>query len=265
VVTLVGVADRGKIALEDISVDFEIRPNGPANGLGIGVKETVTLFGNISEQERIRLERASNFCPVGQALNKGSMQIEDEVQWSAGELVSATVPESLQPLAGNLAAIPLGTAHAQYLLDTKEHDDSGAMAHEGEAKVTARFDNMSRSSGSILLAGHSSDGWVPGPFPMAHSGWAASTVATLSQLLPQAAGGISVELFMAPIPGGRDEAQSNAAEGKVGKRPVVRRITVPDTPQDTPLETIQAALLRDPISIAYKQGGILMEHNVVVA
>jgi len=27
---------------------------------------------------------------------------------------------------------------------------------------------------------------------------------------------------------------------------------------------VQAALLRDPISIAYKQGGILLEHNVVV-
>ena len=258
------MADRGKIALEDISVDFEVGPAGPSNGLGFGVKETVTLHGNISEQERVRLERASNFCPVGQALNKGSMKIEDEVQWSAGKLVPASSHESLHPLAGELIAIPSGTAHAQYLLDTKEYDDTGAMAHEGEAKVTVRFANLTRSSGSIFLAGHSSDGWVPGPFPMAHSGWAASTVATLSQLLPQTSGGISVELFMAPIPGGRDEAQSHAAEGVVGRRPVVRRITLPGTPQETPLEVVQAALLRDPISIAYKQGGILLEHNVVV-
>lgn len=263
--TVIGVADRGKIALEDISVDFEVGPNGDPNGLGFGVKETVTLYGNISEQERVRLERTSNFCPVGQALNKGSMQIEDEVQWSAGEIVPATAPGSLQPLAGDLAVLPSGTAHAQYLLDTKEVDESGAMGHEGEAKVTVRFANQTRSSGTIFLAGHSSDGWVPGPFPTAHSGWAASTVVTLSQLLPQAAGNISVELFMAPIPGGRDEAQNNAAEGKVGKRPVVRRITLPGMPQDTPLEMVQAALLRDPLSIAYKQGGILLEHNVVVA
>ena len=250
--------------MEDISVDFEVGPAGPSNGLGFGVQETVTLHGNISEQERTRLERASNFCPVGQALNKGSMQIEDEVQWSAGELVPASTHESLHPLAGELIAIPSGTAHAQYLLDTREHDETGAMAHEGEAKVTVRFANLTRSSGSILLAGHSSDGWVPGPFPMAHSGWAASTVATLSQLLPQAAGGISVELFMAPIQGGRDEAQSHAAEGVVGRRPVVRRITLPGTSQETPLEMVQAALLRDPISIAYKRGGILLEHNVVI-
>ena len=261
---MVGVADRGKIALEDISVDFEVGPAGPSNGLGFGVQETVTLHGNISEPERIRLERASNFCPVGQALNKGSMQIEDEVQWSAGELVPASTHESLHPLAGELRALPSGTAHAQYLLDTREHDETGAMAHEGEAKVTVRFANLTRSSGSILLAGHSSDGWVPGPFPMAHSGWAASTVATLSQLLPQTAGGISVELFMAPIQGGRDEAQSHAAEGVVGRRPVVRRITLPGTSQETPLEMVQAALLRDPISIAYKRGGILLEHNVVI-
>ena len=47
------MADRGKIALEDISVDFEVGPAGPSNGLGFGVKETVTLHGNISEQEDI--------------------------------------------------------------------------------------------------------------------------------------------------------------------------------------------------------------------
>ena len=251
------------MVLEDISVNFEIGPVGPADGVGFGVKETVTLHGNISEQERLRLERASNFCPVGQALNKGSMQIDDEIRWSSGEEVPSTTHGSLQPLAGELAAIPSGTAHGQYLIDTKEHDETGAMAHEGEAKVTVRFANLTRSSGSILLAGHSSDGWVPGPFPMAHSGWAASTAATLSQLIPQVLGKIIVELFMAPIQGGRDEAQSHAAEGVVGRRPVVRRITLPGTSQDTPLETIQAALLRDPISIAYKQGGILLEHNVV--
>jgi hypothetical protein len=68
---LVGVADRVKIPLDDIVVDFEIEPTGLPNGMGFGVKELVTLYGNISESERVRLERASNFCPVGQALNKG--------------------------------------------------------------------------------------------------------------------------------------------------------------------------------------------------
>ena len=264
-VTLVGVADRGKIALDDITVDFQV---GPAEGIGIGVKELVTVFGAISESERVRLERASNFCPVGQALNQGSMQIEDEVHWSSGDVAPASLaPESLKPLEGDLQIVPTGTVHAQYLLDTKEFDGSGAMAHEGEAKVTIRYDNLTRSSGSIVLAGHSSEGWVPGPFPLAHSGWAASTVATLSQLLPtlsNGSGDLTVELFITPSSGGRGESQYNAAEGVVGQRPVLRRISAPGTPQDIPLEMVQAALLRDPISIAYLRGGILLEHKVVV-
>lgn len=254
--------------MDDIAVDFEVEPTALPNGIGFRVNERVTLYGNISESERVRLERASNFCPVGQALNKGSMQIEDEIRWSSGEVAQTSPnPESIQPLEGDLAAIPAGTVHAGYLLDTKELDSSGAMAHEGEAKVTVRYANLTRSSGSIVLGGHSSDGWVPGPFPLAHGGWAASTAGTLSQLLPIAhddSDGLKVELFMKPSPGGRNEAQSNAADGVVGRRPVVRRITVPGTPQDIPLEMVQAALLRDPISIAYLNGGILLDHQVVV-
>lgn len=196
------------------------------------------------------------------------MQVEYEVRWSSGEVLSASPnPDSPQPLAGDLAAIPVGTVHAQYLLDTKELDESGAMAHEGEAKVTVRYANLTRSSGSIVLGGHSSDGWVPGRFPLAHGGWAASTAATLSQLLPMRPGdsdALKVELFMKPIPGGRNEAQSNATDGVISRRPVMRRITVPGTPQDIPLNMVRVALLRDPISIAYLHGGILLDHNVVV-
>ena len=67
--TLVGVAHRGKSALEDIAVDFEIVPSSTSGSAGFEVRETVTLYGDISEAERVRLERASGFCPVGQALN----------------------------------------------------------------------------------------------------------------------------------------------------------------------------------------------------
>ena len=70
-VTVVGVAYRGNIPLEDISVDFEVEPIELPNSLGFGVREVVTLKGNISESERVRLQRASQFCPVGQALTKG--------------------------------------------------------------------------------------------------------------------------------------------------------------------------------------------------
>ena len=260
-----GVAYRGDIALDDIKVDFEVEPIGLPNAIGFGVKETVTLLGKISEQERVRLERASNFCPVGQALTKGSMQVEDEIQWASGELLTASpTPDDLKPLEGSLPAIPSGTVHAQYLLDTKELDESGGMVHEGEAKVTIRCENLTRSSGWIVLGGHSTPGWVPGPFPLAHGGWAASTAATLSQLLPQMGDALKVELAIAPTPGGPAESQANAAAGVVAHRQVSRRITVPGTPQDISLEMVQAALLRDPMSITYRHGGILLEHHVVV-
>lgn len=264
-VTLVGVAYRGKISLDDIKVDFEVEPIGLPNAIGFGVRETVTLIGQISEAERVRLERASGFCPVGQALTKGSMQVEDEVRWTSGELLPASpTPEGLKPLEGSLPAIPPGTVHAQYLLDTKELDESGGMVHEGEAKVTVRCENLTRSSGWIVLGGHSTPGWVPGPFPLAHGGWAASTAATLSQLLPQTGEELKVELAIAASSGGVAESQSNAAAGVLAYRQVMRRITVPGTPQSTPLDMVQAALLRDPISIAYQHGGILLEHKVVV-
>ncbi len=138
------------------------------------------------------------------------------------------------------------------------------MTHEGEAKVTVRCANLTRSSGWIILEGHSFQGWVPGSFPLTHAGWAASTVATLGQLLPQNSGEIRVELFMAPSSRGRSESQSNAAEGVVGHRQVFRRITVPGTPENTPLSVVRAALLRDPISIAYRHGGVLLYHMVLV-
>ncbi|PKB72394.1 MAG: hypothetical protein BZY87_00135 [SAR202 cluster bacterium Io17-Chloro-G6] len=266
---MVGVAHRGNIPLEDIEVEFEVEPINRPNAIGFGVKELVTLKGRISESERVRLVRASQYCPVGQALTKGSMEVEDEVRWSTGETISASpAPEVLQPLEGDLTAIPFGSVIGRYLLDTKEHDETGAMVHEGQAKVSVRLENLTRSSRWTLLGGHSSEGWVPPPFPLAHGAWAASTVSTLSQLLPQCtedAGDLGVELFMAAAGGGVGQSQANAAEGVVGRRQILRRITVPGTPSTTPLIAVQAALQRDPISLTYRNGGILLHHEVVVA
>ena len=268
-VTVVGVAYRGNIALEDIKVDFEVEPIELPNAIGFGVRELVTLKGRISETERVRLQRASRYCPVGQALTKGSMEVENEVRWSSGEIVSAAspAPEVLQPLEGALPAIPSGTVRGRYLLDTKEYDETGAMVHEGEVKVSVRCENLTRSSRWTLLGGHSSEGWVPPPFPLAHAAWAASTASTLSRLLFQGTGvadGLIVELVMAPG-GNRGQSQADAAEGVVGRRRVLRRIILPGTPRTTPIEAVQAALQRDPISLAYQNGGVLLHDEVVVA
>ena len=118
--TLVGVAYRGNIALEDVAVDFEAEPTCSNDGVGFGVRESVTLYGKISESERVPLRLASGHCPVGQALTKGSIQVDDEFRWSTGETVSATTSsEDLHPLDGGLPAILFGTVHAKYLLETK--------------------------------------------------------------------------------------------------------------------------------------------------
>ncbi len=65
-------------------------------------------------------------------------------------------------------------------------------------------------------------------------------------------------------PGGRGQSQGNAAAGVVGHRRALRRLIVPGTPRTTPIEVIQAALQRDPITLAYRNGGVLLQDEVVV-
>lgn len=268
-VTLVGVAYRGGIPLEDIAVDFAVEPTDAAAGPGFGVRETVRLHGNLSETERVRLERAARFCPVGQALTKGSMQFEDVVEWSNGEAVSLS-PEDTDAglLTGGLPTIAPGTVQARYLLDTQEYDADGRMADEGEAKIYLCAENPTRVSLWTLLAGHSSQGWVPPPFPTAQAAWAASTTATLISRLPfrdaADAAGLRVEVGLL-MQGGRDRAQGDAATGNITRRPALRRLLIPGSPTTMPAAAIGAALRRDPVTIAYRNGGVLLEEQVLVA
>ena len=267
-VTVVGVAYRGGIPLEDIEVDFEVEPVERAGSIGFGVRELVTLKGNLTEGQRVRLQRASRYCPVGQALTKASMVIEDEVQWRSGEITALpSAAGNLPALEGDLPVIQPGTVHGSYLLDTKEYDSDGAMQHEGEAKVYIDTRNLTHTSRWTVLAGHSSPGLVPPPFPSAQAGWAASTAATLSRLLPLSdemeATDLRVEVGL-NMTGGRDLSQNSAAEGRVVHRNAVRRIVVPGSPRTLPLETVNAALRRDPITIAYREGGILLDEQVVI-
>ena len=266
--TVVGVAYRGGIPLEDIRVDFQVEAVEPPHAAGFGVRERVTLTGHLSETERVRLQRAARFCPVGQALNKGALDIEDHVHWSSGE-VSGALPQPEQLPVSPVAGIPLpsGLVQGRYLLDTKEHDAEGGMVQEGEAKVYVSCENLTRSSTWTLLAGHSSRGLVPPPFPSALAAWAASTVTTLNRLLPgddEAAGNVAVELGI-PTGGRRGDSQRNAARGIVVPRQVVRRVKVPGNSNTTPIEVAQGALWADPISVACLHGGVLLEDEMLVA
>jgi len=88
----------------------------------------------------------------------------------------------------------------------------------------------------------------------------------LRQLLPQETPGLDglcVELATGAR-GNRGQSQANAADGVVNQRTVSRRITVPGNPNTTTIEMVQAALQRDPISMAYRKGGILLHEAVVV-
>ncbi len=265
---MVGVAYRGGIPLADIEVDLEVEPVERLPSPGFGVREMVRLKGYLSESERVRLERAARFCPVGQVLTKGSMVIEDEVRWSSGEAAPlAPVDGDLPPLAGTRPAIQPGTVHASYLLDTREYDAQGAMHEEGEAKVYVTTRNLTHTSRWTIMAGHSSNGLVPPPFPTAQAGWAASTAATLVRLLPRGDAATAADLrveISAGIAGGRNEAQGNAAAGRLAHRSAVRRIAVPGDRRALPAEAILAALQQDPISIAYREGGVLLEERVMV-
>ena len=262
-----GVAYRGGILLDDIEVDFQVEAVELPHTLGFGVRERVTLKGQLSETERIRLQRAARFCPVGQVLNKGALDTEDQVQWSSG-YVSAGTPSREQPSTSPCAGVPLpsGSVRGRYLLDTKEHEEDGAMAHEGEAKVYVTCENLTRSSTWTLLAGHSSRGFVPSPVPLVYAAWAASTVTTLNRLLPrdaEASGNAAVELSI-PAVGNRGDSQTNAAQGILAPRQVVRLVKVPGSPKTTPIEVVHAALQADPISSACLHGGILLEDEVLV-
>ena len=267
-VTVVGVAYRGGIPLEDIAVDFAVEPTAAADGPGFGVRETVRLKGNLSETERVRLERAVRFCPVGQALTKGSMQFADVVEWDNGERVSLSAADADDALlTGGLPALASGTVQARYLGDTQEYDAAGKMTDEGEAKIYLGTENQTRAGRWTLLAGHSSKGWVPPPFPTAQAAWAAATAATLVSRLPfrddsDAAGlRVAVGLLMQ---GGRDRAQGDAAAGNITRRPALRRLIIPGSPETMPAAAVAAALNRDPVTIAYRSGGVLLDEQVIV-
>lgn len=262
-----GVAYRGGIPLEDIAVDFAVEPTNASGGPGFGVRETVRLKGNLSETERVRLDRAARFCPVGQALTKGSMQFADAAEWDSGE-VAALAPGDTDDagLTGNLPAIAPGTVQARYLLDTKEYDAEGKMTDEGEAKIYIGMENQTRAGRWTLLAGHSSNGWVAPPFPTAQAAWAAATAATLTGLLPfraaEDAAGLRVEVGLL-MQGGRDRAQGDAASGNITRRPALRRLRIPGSPATMPAAAVAAALGRDPVTIAYRNGGVLLEEQVL--
>jgi len=269
VVTVVGVAHRGQIPLQDIRVDFQVEPVADPDGCGFGVRKTVTLCGSLSGTQQLRLRRAAEYCPVGQLFTKGALALEGRVVYStesAAPEAAAQVARGPQPSLDLLPPVPPGTVHGRYLTDTKEYTETGVLQHEGEVKVYLTCANPTRPGRWTLLAGHSGEGWMPPPMPLAYAALAASTVATLRQWLspePRSAGGFHVEI--APHgAGNRDQAQAAAAAGTISTRRAVRTVVLYGAPGVVPVQAIAAALQHDPLATSFRVGGVLLDEQIVV-
>ena len=268
-VTVVGVAHRGQIALRDIRVDFQVEAVGRPDASGFGVRKTVTLQGPLSDTEQLRLRRAAEYCPVGQLFTKGALALEDQVACSA----ESAVPEAatrltpvLQPSSDPPRTFPAGAVHGRYLADTKEYSDSGVLQHEGEVKLYLTCENLTRPGHWTLLAGHSSEGWMPPPVPLAYAALAASTVTTLCQFVsPEAWPPAGFHVEIAPQgAGNRDGAQAAAAAGTINARRAVRRVVLHGASTGLLVQAIEAALQQDLLSRSFRNGGVLLSEQIVV-
>jgi hypothetical protein len=269
VVTVVGVASRGQIPLQDIRVDFQVEPVAGVDARGFGVRKTVTLHGTLSATEQRRLQRAAEYCPVGQLFTKGALTVEDQVACDAEH----TMPEAMapatplqQPPLPTLPTCAPGAVHGRYLVETKEYDDSGVLHHEGEVKVYVTCANLTRTGRWTLLAGHSSEGWIPPPVPLAYAALAASTVTTLrSCMAPEVWSPAGFHVEIAPYgAGNRDQAQTSAAAGTLNARRMVRTVVLHGAPSTVPAQAIEAALQQDPLSTSFRQGGVVLGEQTVV-
>lgn len=267
--TVVGVAYRGRIPLQDIRVDFQVEAVAGSDAPGFGVRKSVTLPGALSETEQRRLHRAAEYCPVGQLFTKGALALEDQVTCSAESTAPAAAAPSVWvplSLSDTQMSLPSGAVHGRYLADTKEYTDNGVLQHEGEVKVYLTCANRTRPGRWTLLAGHSSEGWMPPPVPLAYAALAASTVTTLQQgVSPEAwpAAGFHVEIAPQGT-GNRDQAQAAAAAGTINVRRAVRRVVLHGTPGARLVQAIEAAIQHDPLTTSFRAGGVLLGEPIVV-
>ena len=268
-VTVVGVAYRGQIPLEDIRVDFQVEPLADSDVRGFGVRKTVTVSGPLSDTQHLRLRRAAEYCPVGQLFTKGALALEDQVIYSAESAspeAAAQAAHGLSPSLGPCQPMPPGAVHGRYLADTKAYDARGMLQHEGEVQVYLTWANRTRPRRWTLLAGHSAEGWMPPPIPLAYAALAASTVSTLHQCVTPTAWplrGFHVEI--APQGSGtREHAQAAAAAGTINARHVVRTVVLDGAPRAWSIQAIEAALQQDPLATSFRAGGVLRCEQSVV-
>jgi hypothetical protein len=241
-----------------------------ADARGFGVRKTVTLYGALSATEQRRLQRAAEYCPAGQFFTKGALTVEDQVSCDAEHtmlkaMASATPVQ--QPSLPTLSTCAPGAVHSRYLVETKEYDDRGVLHHEGEVKIYVTCADLTWTGRWTLLAGHSSEGWKPPPVPLAYAALAASTVATLQAgIAPEAWTPAGFHVEIAPYgAGNRDQAQTSTAAGTLNARRVVRTVVLRSATSPMLAQAVEAALQQDPLSMSFRQGGVVLDEQTVVA
>lgn len=269
-VTAVGVASRHQFPLETLQVTFQIASGVERTPGGFGVHKAVTLYGPLDASAQRRLQRVVEYCPVGQLWTKGALVIDEQIrsdtETAAPAPPSSAVQEAVPIHTGPPPCVP-GTVSSQYLLDTKVYDAQGLLHQEGEVKIALACANLTRPGRWTLLAGHSEDGWVPSPVPLAYAAVAASTVSTLQQAIPSGAwpaGGFHVEIASYAA-GNREQAQANAAAGTLSPRRVVRTVVVSGKVSAALRQAIAVAVQREPLTASVRAGGIPVDATMMVA
>ena len=261
VMTSVGVAYRGNVALDDIGVTLQVEATDGVDGPGFGVRESVRLGGTFSEADLARMHRAVSYCPVSQLFTKGALKTVDEV-------VAVSQPpatELLSPAATTVAwEVAPTVVEGHYLSDTKEYVD-GRMSEEGEVKIYVAADHPVAAGRWMLLSGHTSIPWIPHPVPLALAGLAASTLSTLQATFGAASPAPLRVEFASPPSLGAKVAQAAAASGTVNRRELVRRVVVGGALSDSLEQEIRAALSRDPLYRIFERGNALRSVDVSVA
>lgn len=256
-VTLIGVAHRSGIGLEDVAVDFAVETKGPA--AGFGVHKTIRLIGDLDADAdaQVALQRAADHCSLSQIFMKGALVIDDRVEYELG--LPARVSRS--PNGDAVAALPVGSVRSRHLSATKEYEN-GKLAEEGEVTCFFSCENFSGPGRWAILAGHTMEGWVPPPAPLVLGALAGSTAATIRHLVGLV--DFRVEIASLDPPRGRDRAQADATACIVGQRHIRRTVFIQGTVSANEDDLLRRALEVDPLTESINRQDALISERFEV-
>ena len=266
IVTVAGVASRGRSPLLDMRVSFDVSPR--AEG-GFDIRQRTVLTADLSDTDYGRLSRAVGFCPIGKIFSKRAIAIDDRVELRGARTGAAP---ARAPAAGDPPVFLPGSASAQWLASTgewREADGRRSLDQEGEVVVHVDCASESGRRRWGLLGGHTSAGWAPRPSAYAMAGLASSTLMTLrarADALGIDPTTLRVEVrSLSPVPsGGKRQSQEDAAVGEAKPVRWLREVTVEAASSAAATEAILSAMRLDPIYGHCMRGDLLAGEEIVV-